>query len=154
MEQRGGADEIRTGLERQTASRLGVLQLVDRGEMTVEERCVGERPQMLGGLEFRRVRWQEEQVDVVGDAQALRTVPAGPIQHEHDLFVWPGPHLACEGGEFGFKERDIHAGGQMEERAPRSGVDKAHQVAPVIAVLDGGKGALPIETPDLVQDGL
>ena len=42
---------------------------------------------MLCGLQFRRIRRQEEQVDVVRHSQALCAVPAGAIQHEHDLLA-------------------------------------------------------------------
>ena len=33
-------------------------------------------------------------------------------------------------------------------------MDKADQVAPLVAVLDRSEGTLPVDTPDLVQDGL
>ena len=44
------------GLEVDTALGLGVLQIIDRGEVTIGERRVGQRPQMLDGLEL--VHWQ------------------------------------------------------------------------------------------------
>ena len=59
--------------------------------MAIDQDGIGERPQMLSGLEFGRIRRQEEQVDVVGHAQALGAVPAGPIQHQHDLLAWLAP---------------------------------------------------------------
>jgi hypothetical protein len=65
MEQGGGADEIRTGLQRHTAGSLGVFQLVDGGEMALEERRIGERPQMFSGLQFGRIRRQKEQVGAI-----------------------------------------------------------------------------------------
>ena len=33
-------------------------------------------------------------------------------------------------------------------------MDEAHQVAPLVTVLDGGHGALAIEAPDFLQDRL
>jgi len=88
MEQGGRADEIRASLQRQAAGGLSVLQVVDGGEVAIGEHRVGERPQMLGGLEFGRVRREEQEVDVVGHAQALGAVPAGTIQDQHNLFAW------------------------------------------------------------------
>jgi len=154
MEQGGGADEIRAGLQRQAAGGLGVLQLVDRGEMVIGERRVGERPQMLGGLEFGRVGRKKQEVDMIGHAQALGAVPPSPIQHEHDLFGGACSHLTRERGEFGLKEGDAHRGRQMEERATRRRMDEAHQVAPLIAVLDRSQRAVAIETPHFVQNRL
>ena len=87
MEQGRGADSLRLPLQRDTASGLGVFELLDGGEMAIHQDGIGERPQMLCGLEFGRIRRQKEQVDVVGHAQALGAVPAGPIQHQHDLLA-------------------------------------------------------------------
>ena len=87
VEERGGADEITPGLERHTAGGLGVLEVLNGGEMAVDQDGVGEGPQMLGGLEFRRIRRQEEQVDVVRHAQALRAVPSSTVQDEHNLLA-------------------------------------------------------------------
>src|SRR5258708_21244175 len=41
----------------------------------------------------------------------------------------------------------------MKDGAARGGMDEPDQVAPVIAMLDRRARALPIEAPDLVQDG-
>jgi len=63
--QRGRADRIWPLLQGDTAGRLGVFQIVNVGEMAVDQRCVGEQPQMLGRLELRRIGWQKEQVNVI-----------------------------------------------------------------------------------------
>src|SRR5262249_59227131 len=59
-----------------------------------------------------------------------------------------------EGLEFCLKERDADGGSQVEAGAARGGVDEADEVAPLVAVLHRGHGALPIEAPDLVQERL
>jgi hypothetical protein len=56
------------GLEGDAAFRLDVLQFVDAGEMLVDQHRVGQWPEVLGRLQLGRVRWQEQQVDMVGDA--------------------------------------------------------------------------------------
>jgi hypothetical protein len=53
--------------------------------MAIGQRRIGERPQVLCGLELGRVGRQEQQVEMVRRPQALRAVPAGPIQHKHEL---------------------------------------------------------------------
>src|SRR5260221_5706363 len=63
VEQRGGADQIWTGLEGDAALSLRVLEVVDRGEMAVEQGRVGERPEGLGRLELRRIRRRGEEID-------------------------------------------------------------------------------------------
>ena len=56
MKQCSGADKVWVLLQGDAARRLGVFQLLDTGEMAIDQRRIGERPQMLSGLEFRRIR--------------------------------------------------------------------------------------------------
>ena len=81
------------------------------------ERRIGQRPEVLGGLEFWGIGWEEVQVDVVGHAQAQTGMPSGSIQDQDDLLLGTGSRLARKGGELRFKERDAHRGGEMEQRA-------------------------------------
>ena len=85
LEERGGAHEITAGLQSDTALRLGVLQLVDGGEMPIHQHGIGEGPEMFGWLQFWRIGWEEEQVEVVWHAQALGAVPASAIEDEDNL---------------------------------------------------------------------
>ena len=71
MEQCGGANTLGLALERGAMGELRFFELLDAGEMAIVERRVGERPEVLGRLEFGGIRRQEEQVDMVGHAQAL-----------------------------------------------------------------------------------
>src|SRR5262245_58959831 len=115
----GGAHHLRLGLQRHTVLGLGLLQLLDRGEMAIDQRRIGEGPQMLRRWEFWRVGWEEVEIEVVRHAQAETGMPTGPIQDEDDLLLGASSSLAREGGEFGFKERNAHRGGQMKAGAAR-----------------------------------
>jgi len=94
----GRANEVGTRLERNAAGGLGVLQVVDRGEMAIGKCGIRQWPQMLGGLEFRRIRRQEEQMDVFGDTQLQAGMPPRAVQDEDNLLRWAGADLACELG--------------------------------------------------------
>jgi len=133
---------------------LGVFKLFDGGEMPVDEAGVGERPEVLGRLEFGGVRRQEEQVDVLGDAQARTGVPAGAVQDEHDLRVRPGAHRFRELGQFHLEEGDRDARGQMEDRATGGGMDEADDVAPSEAVAHAGDRTPADGGPDPSQQRL
>jgi len=50
MEPCRGANQVGTGLQGNTALCLGIFKIVDRGEMAVGKRGVGECPEMLGRL--------------------------------------------------------------------------------------------------------
>jgi len=60
MEQRGGANALGLALQCRAIGQLRVLELLDALEMAIDERRVGQRPQVLGWLEFRRIRRQEQ----------------------------------------------------------------------------------------------
>ena len=87
-------------------------------------------------------------MDVIRDAQPQAGVPAGAIEHEHDLLARTGPRLTGKLGQLHFKEGNAHGRGQMEEGAARSRMDEADQIAPGEAMLDGGDRALPNGRPD------
>jgi hypothetical protein len=152
LEQRGGAHEITVGLQSDTALRLGVLQLVDGGEMPIHQHSIGEGPEMFGWLQFWRIGWEEEQMEVVWHAQALGAVPARAIQHEDNLLAGTRTNGLGKGSEFGFKEGHAHRRRRMKDCATGSGMDKADEIAPFVAMLDWGEWTLVVQSPDFAQD--
>lgn len=98
VEAGGRANEVGTRLERNAAGDLGVLQVVDVGEMAIGKCGICQWPQMLGGLEFRRIRRQEQEMDMLRDTQRQAGMPPRLIQDEHNLLRWAGADLACELG--------------------------------------------------------
>ena len=115
MEQRGGADEVRASLYHGAMGKLSVLQVLDAGEPPVDQAGVGQRPEMLSGLQLRGLRRQKEQMNVLGHPQVHIGVPAGSVEHEDHLFGRTGADLAGERREFHVAVRDRDCSGQMEE---------------------------------------
>jgi hypothetical protein len=122
--------------------------------MPIHQDGMGQRPQMFRWLQLRGIGWQEEQVDVVRHTQALGAVPACAIQHQHDLPGWAGSDRESKGRQFGLKAGTAHGGRQMKDRSARGRMYKTHEIAPRVAMLHGSQGALPVETPDFVQNRL
>jgi hypothetical protein len=107
-------------LEAGAVGKLSVFQLLNRGELAVDQAGVRQRPEVLGRLELRRVGrggQEEEQMDMLGDVQSLTGLPAGTVQDEHKLLGGSGTHLARERGEFHLNERDGDSRGEVEEGA-------------------------------------
>ena len=140
--QRGGADEVRTGLQRDAALRLGILQGLDVGEVPIDQHRVGERPQMLGRLQLGRMGWQEQQVHVLRHAHLGADVPARAIKHEHDLLGRTRPHLLGERFEFHREQFNVHGRRQMPHGATRGRMHETDQVAPIVPMFDGGNRIL------------
>src|SRR5262245_52515101 len=92
-------------------------------------------------------------MDMLRHAQLQATMPAGAIQHEHDLLGGTDADLAGTGGSLDFKEGHADGGRQMKDWSPGRWMDEADEVAPREAMLHRSERALPVQTPDLVQDG-
>ena len=152
--QRGRTDEIRAGLQDGTALELDGLQLLEIAEMAVDQRRIRERPEVLGRLKLGRVGGQEQQVDILGHRQAVAGVPARAVEHEHDVLVRSGPGGLGKSLQFHREVGGGDAGGQVPDGAARGGMDESHQVAPLVARLDGGDGTFAWERPDASQEGL
>jgi hypothetical protein len=109
---------------------------------------------MLGRLQFRGVWRQEQQVDMLGHVHLGTVVPASAVKHEHDLFGRTGADRRGERFKFHREELNVHGCRQVPHGAPRGGMHKPHQIAPVIPMLDGGDGALAGQRPDSLEDRL
>jgi hypothetical protein len=147
MELRSGADAVGSLLQGGALRELGVFEVLSRDEVAVDEHVIGEGSEMLGGLQLRRIRRQEELVDVVGHLESLAGMPARTIQDQNDLLAGAGADRRGEGDQLDFEERDADRGGEMEERVARGGMDETHEVAPGEAVAHDGGGSVPFGRP-------
>ena len=155
MEARGGADQLGVTLQVGAAGELHLFELLDAREVAVDQDRVGERPQVLSGLQLGRIGRQEEQVHMLWHPQThAGRFPARPIEHEDNLLAGTGSHGARAFGELDFKERDAHAGGQMEEGPTRSRMHNANEVTPGEAMAHHGDGALADRGPHPTQQWL
>jgi len=106
-EPRRRADQIGVALQRDAALRLGVLQLLDSGEVPIDQHRVCQRPQVFSRLQLWRVRRQEQQVDILRYTHLGTVMPARTVEHEHDLFGRTRAHLLSECLQLHREELDI-----------------------------------------------
>jgi hypothetical protein len=118
------------GLEPPAALGDGGLEVGERGEVPIDDGLVDQRPEMLGGLEFRTVGRQEHQADPVGDDQILGSVPAGVVQHEDDVALAPRAGLPREVGEQRLEERLREAACEIPDRLAAARLDEGDDVQP------------------------
>lgn len=65
-----------------------VFQRVDAVEYTVVKILLAQLiPEMLLWVQFGRIRWQEQQAQIVGQTEILAFVPAGAIEHHNHVVV-------------------------------------------------------------------
>ena len=60
---------------------------------------------MLRRLKLGRVWWQEQLVDMLRHTRVRTDVPAGTVEHQHDVFARTRPDLVGEGFQFHREER-------------------------------------------------
>jgi hypothetical protein len=71
----GGVNQSRLLLQSSTPGQLDFFPFLDGGEMPVDEHRIGEWPQMLGGLEFGRIRRQKQQMHMLRHSQTEAGMP-------------------------------------------------------------------------------
>lgn len=55
--------------------------------MSVDQWFIGQWPQVLGRLQLGRIGRQEEQVQTFWNGERLTGMPAGAVEHQHNLLV-------------------------------------------------------------------
>jgi hypothetical protein len=152
MEAGMSLDNLRVLLQPAAAFGLDLLQLFERGEDAIGQWLVGKRPEPLRGLHLWRIRWQERQVDPLGQCESRTAVPAGTIQHEDDVFVWPCSSFLGKSGQG--EGEDLHADGgqQQPARPPTLGMDKGKDIHPFVALGHRGLDRGSLGSPDPPQD--
>ena len=100
-----GSDDVSLLVE-ETASRGdGSIEIINRRKVCVDEWFVDERPEVLGGLQFRAAGRLIDKPDAVRDRQVFRAMPTCIVELEHDDAIAPGAGLAREGLQQFGKER-------------------------------------------------
>jgi hypothetical protein len=93
-------DGVAVGIKVETAARDDLVDLVEGGEVPVDERLVAQGPQALGRLQLGGVARQVDEPEAVGNRQVRLGVPAGVVEHGHDPALPPLPlvHTPPSGG--------------------------------------------------------
>ena len=114
----------------------------------MDQRRIRELPQMLAGLELRRVGGEKQQVDILGYAHLWAGMPPGAVEHQHDLLAETGAYRCGRRGQFGREELRADARGQAPDDTSGGGMHEDDEVAPVVAWLDR---PLPRQRPDALE---
>lgn len=151
---KGGSstNDLRMSLKPAAALCLNGLEIVKRTEDSIGERLIGERPQAFCGLEFRRMRWQKEQMQAFGNLKLSTLVPACLIHHQENVLVWPYPLLLCKGGKCERKGGGIDCGHEQPRSLSALRLDKAIQIHPLIARAHHSPHSRAFACPDPPQD--
>ena len=129
-------------------------EFVQRGDMPIGDRLIHQRPEMLGGLEFGRVRRQEDEADPLGDGQVLGSMPAGVVEYEDDAALAARAGLTGEEGEQFGEEGLGEAAAEISERLAAGRLHEGGEVEPLVAVVAEGDRPLADRRPDPAADRL
>ena len=84
MKEGGAPDHGGLPLQGVTAGGKGVFEGGERGELLVDQRVVGELPEMFGGLKLGGVRRQVDEMNPLRDLHQRTDVIPRLVEHEHD----------------------------------------------------------------------
>jgi hypothetical protein len=99
----GRTDQCRLLLQHRTPPELHLFQVVDTGVMAIDQDSIGQEPQVLCGLQFPRMRRQEEKMHMLRYPQMRTGMPARAVQDQHNLFARTGTDGTSKGSQFGPK---------------------------------------------------
>lgn len=153
VEERVVPDVVGLLLEGKTALGLHLLQAGEIGEADIGQWLVGERPEVLGRLQLRRVGGQEEEMDTLGYLHLLPGMPPGSIQHQGNPFHWSCSHIPSKGSQH-LTEENRRDGRQEPPLGLTGGrTDEATDIQPLVPLLDGRNRSLPDRCPHLSDQG-
>lgn len=135
-------------LEGKAALCLDLLQGGEVGEADIGERLVGQRPEVLGGLEFGGVGRLDEEMNAVGHLHLLAGMPAGAIKHQRQPLGRSCANILSKGSQHLAKDGRSDRGQEPPLGLPGGRPDKATDIQPLVALLDWGDGTLADGGPD------
>jgi hypothetical protein len=141
-------DDIRQFDQLATALGLCLNKRVEISKMRIGQGFIAQRPQALAGLQFGRIGRQEQQMQTSGHDHFVADMPAGLIDDQHNLFVWPTTDRGCDFGQGRTPQIGGDRGQQQPEGLPTLWADKALQIRPFVAMLHRDNRSLTFLTPD------
>jgi hypothetical protein len=122
--------------------------------MPIGQRFIAQRPQPLAWLQFWRVGWQEQQVQAIRHYDLTAEMPAGLIDNQHNLLVWPTADCRGELGQGRTPDVAGNRRQQQPERLATLRTDKAVEIGPFVAMLHCDNRALTFLAPHAANDRL
>jgi hypothetical protein len=154
MEVGGAGDGLLILVKDAAALRDDSIQIIDRIEISVHQRLIDERPQMLGRLQLRAVGGLIDQANAVGDGKILWAVPARVVEHDDNDALAAGAGLAREGAEQFGKERLVDAVREVPHGLTARRRHERGEIKPFVAMMAERDRALADWRPDAPMDRL
>ena len=101
------------------------VEVVERLEVAVGDGFVDERPEVLGGLEFRRVGWQVDEPDASGTARFGSVCQPAPSSRRTMIRSRPAPVSRAKPASIISKSRLSMPSERYQTVSPLSGATKA-----------------------------
>lgn len=137
-----------------TAARQRAIQRVNGRIGAIGHLFIERRPQAFGGLEFRRARREEREVEAVGEAEFGRAMPGCPIHHQHNMFSAAHALDLGEGSQRDLHSCRVDSGQDQPLRPAINRVDKPIHIAPFIPMGADGDRPLSPARPHAPDDRL
>lgn len=131
-----------------------ILQIIKIGEFPVMGRFPEQRPCRLNGLEFRCVRRQKAQDDILRNDDVRSCVESGLIDDQHDDAFVMRINVVDEFAKGDTHQCSVHGRQEQPEVPPVGGMDESIGVEPFVPCVARSDRALPFECPAASHGGL
>ena len=154
MKEGGATDPGVLPLQGVAAGSKGVFEGSERGKVRIDQRIIGELPEVFSGLELGGVGRQEDEMEALRDLEQRTDVIPGLVEHEHDTLGRTRAHGTGKRLQRHAHDRGVDGRGELPLAAPRGRMHKGEQIEPLEAVLHPGEGPLSATRPDWAQERL
>lgn len=128
MEKRAGFYHLRLVDEFAASIGYGVVEIVERLEVAVDERFINKGPEMLSRLEFGAVWRLVNEMDAIGDGQVFGSMPSGIVELQHDPLGRARPDRSGKIGYDKFEQWLADRVGNVPHRRAGRGLDEPGDV--------------------------
>jgi hypothetical protein len=148
------ANDLRLLAQATAAFRLCLNQAVQITEALIHQRFIAQSPQPFRWLHLRRICWLKYHMHALRYHHGIAAVPAGLIDHQHDLLALSRPDCRSKLGQHQRPHCHRDPWQQQPEALPTVRTHKPVQIGPFVARLNRHKRTLPFLAPDPPQDRL
>lgn len=147
-------DEVRVVGQDTAALPENLIKVTQCLEILIGQWLVGQRPQMLCRLNFRRVRGQEHQLYAFRNLQVIGDMPSCAIKDQDNMLARTSADLTGKGCENGTEQCRVDAVHDIPHHLAGRRTDKAVHMKPLEPMVAMGDGTAAARGPDRPKDRL
>jgi hypothetical protein len=154
MEEGAGADHFALAGKGDAAFADKLFEILDRLEISVDQRLVYEFPKVFRRLQLGTMRRLKHEPDAIRYSQVFWPMPSGAIELKDNPLVCASARRFGEVQKNALEQLLANRIRNVPHRGAGSWLNEAPDIEPFVAVMAKCSWPLPLRGPDASQDGL